>query len=110
MKAEKQFAEVVGLIKEAQGRAFGAVNVELINTYWQVGEYISKRIAQAVWGEKNIEELAQFIESRHPDLKGYSSSRELERMISAGVYERVMMGNEKLPPSVKRERVDISGA
>lgn len=198
MKAEKQFAEVVGLIKEGQGRAYVAINVELINTYWQVGEYISKRIAQAVWGQKTVDELAKYIETKHPDLKGYSRSslyrmrqfyeayreseivasvmrqiqvddnheaiivapvarqlaltdvrstilasiswtnhqiimaraksaeerefyirlssrerysvRELNRQISSGLYERVMIGNEKLPRQVKGQKGGISDA
>jgi hypothetical protein len=50
MKQEKQFAEVVLLIKQARANAYKAVNTELINCYWQVGEYISKRIALAIWG------------------------------------------------------------
>ena len=35
------FAEVVDLIQQARQRAFHAVNTELIDLYWQVGEYIS---------------------------------------------------------------------
>ncbi|HMH21020.1 MAG TPA: PDDEXK nuclease domain-containing protein [Puia sp.] len=74
MKLEKQFLEVVQLIKQAQSNAYKAINVELINCNWQVGEYISNRIAQAAWGNKTVDELALFIEKRHPDLKGYSRS------------------------------------
>ena len=47
MKLENQFTEVVQLIKQARSNAYKAISVELINCYWQVGEYISKRIAQA---------------------------------------------------------------
>jgi predicted nuclease of restriction endonuclease-like (RecB) superfamily len=74
MQPEKEFAEVVGLIRKAQTAAYRSVNAELINNYWQVGEYISQRIALASWGEKTVEELALFIERKHPDLKGYSRS------------------------------------
>lgn len=199
MKQEKQFAEVVLLIKQARANAYKAVNTELINCYWQVGEYISKRIALAIWGDKAIDELANFIESRHPDLKGYNRSglyrmkqfyetyvnnasivapvvrqiqyvdnhsnkfvspvatplqttsirdsiltkiswtnhliifsrartaeerefyirlciqenygkRELDRQISSGVFERVMLGNQQLPSKVKDVGSDILGA
>src|SRR5882724_1583890 len=72
MKLEKHFSEVVQLIKQAQSNAYKAINIELINCNWQVGEYISKRISQAAWGNKTVDELATFIEKRHPDLKGYS--------------------------------------
>jgi predicted nuclease of restriction endonuclease-like (RecB) superfamily len=199
MKEEKQFSEVVQLIKQARTNAYKAVNTELINCYWQVGEYISKRIAQAIWGNKTVDELAKFIESRHPDLKGYNrrglyrmkqfhetyanissivspavtqlqntgnqeniivapparqlqitdirssilteiswtnhliilartrtseerefyirlcinenyGKRELDRQISSGVFERVMLGNQKLPPKMKDSGQDITSA
>lgn len=147
------------------------MNAELVNNYWQIGEYISRRIALAAWGEKTVEELAVFIERKHPDLKGYSRTtlyrmrqfyeayrgseivsppvrqlgstdirgtllagiswtnhliilartktaeerlfyirlssrehygkRELDRQISSGLFERVMMGNQELPRPLK---------
>jgi len=79
MKFEKQFLEVVGLIKQARTDAYIAVNASLINCYWQVGYYISQRIANAGWGEKTVEALAGYIERNHPDLKGYNR-RGLYRM------------------------------
>src|ERR1700677_503011 len=72
MKQETQFLEVVGLIQQSRIKAYQSVNAELINCYWQVGEYISRRIANAVWGDKSIRELAQFIGKNHPVLKGYN--------------------------------------
>ena len=46
---EAGFAEIVGLIAAAQQRAFQAVNSTLIDLYWQVGEYISRKIEAAEW-------------------------------------------------------------
>jgi len=79
MKQETQFLEVVGLIKQARTNAYQSVNGELINCYWQVGQYISQRIANASWGDKSVDELAKFIEKGHPELKGYDR-RGLYRM------------------------------
>ena len=196
MKPETQFLEVIGLIKQARTNAYQSVNAELINCYWQVGEYISQRIANANWGDKSIIELANFIDKNHPDLKGYDrrglyrmkqfydtyknssivtppvtqlqntenqsneivssplrqltniretilsqiswthhliifartkteeerefyirlcirerySKRELDRQISSGTFERVMLGNKQLPPAVKPSPQDISSA
>src|ERR1700722_19082865 len=74
MKQDNQFLEVVGLIKQAKTNAYQSVNAELINCYWQVGEYISRRIANATWGDQSIKDLAKYIEKSHPDLKGYNRS------------------------------------
>jgi hypothetical protein len=79
MKQETQFLEVVGLIQQSRTRAYQSVNAELINCYWQVGEYISRRIANAIWGDKSVDDLAEFIEENYPDLKGYTR-RNLYRM------------------------------
>ncbi|MES1160286.1 MAG: PDDEXK nuclease domain-containing protein, partial [Bacteroidota bacterium] len=199
MKQEQQFTEVVQLIQKARTNAYKAVNTELINCYWQVGEFISQRIANAIWGDKTIDELAKFIERRHPDLKGFSrpnlyrmkqfyetycnilsivspvvrqlqnrdnqslkiaspqtppfqtthirdsiltkiswtnhliilartktaeerefyirlcirenyGKRELDRQISSGIFERVMLGNQQLPAKVRSLGQDLSGA
>lgn len=72
MNLEKQFSEVIGLIKRSQLNAYKAANTELINCYWQVGEYISKRVISTVWGEKSVNQLAEFIGKNHPDLKGFT--------------------------------------
>jgi hypothetical protein len=44
---EASLAEIVGLIAAARQRAFQAVNTTLIDLYWQVGEYISRKIEAA---------------------------------------------------------------
>ena len=41
---EASFAEVLRLIQGARQRAYQAVNSELVALYWQVGEYISRKI------------------------------------------------------------------
>ena len=38
-------------IKQARLRAYQAVNTELVGLYWQIGEYISGKLAAAGWGE-----------------------------------------------------------
>ncbi len=76
---EKQFEDIVKLIQEARFNAIKAVNVELINLYWNVGAYISKKINAAKWGDKTVDELAEFIQANNPELKGFNR-RGLYRM------------------------------
>ena len=69
---EPAFTEVADLIREARGRALQAVNTALIDLYWQVGQYVSRKIAAAEWGEGVVDELARWLAREHPDLKGFS--------------------------------------
>jgi predicted nuclease of restriction endonuclease-like (RecB) superfamily len=70
---EASFAEVVGLIEQARHRAYQAVNTELIGLYWQIGEYISGKLAAAEWGEGVVDRLAQHLAHTVPGLRGFSA-------------------------------------
>lgn len=66
------FDEVVRLIDAARTRAVATVNTTLIELYWQIGEYISRKIESADWGEGVVEQLAAHIAREHPGLRGYT--------------------------------------
>lgn len=76
---ERAFAEVVEMIQAARGRALAAVNTALVDLYWKVGEYISRKIESAAWGEGVVEELARYIQRRQPNIRGFTR-RNLFRM------------------------------
>ncbi|MDQ3111398.1 MAG: DUF1016 N-terminal domain-containing protein, partial [Bacteroidota bacterium] len=67
----KQFTEILNLAQQARNSAYKSVNVELINLYWQVGEYISCKVESAEWGMNVVDKLAEFMEKKSPDLKGF---------------------------------------
>lgn len=67
-----QFAEIVSFIQQARTNAIKAVNTELIDLYWKIGEYISIKIDASEWGDSVVSELANFIAGHHPELKGFS--------------------------------------
>ena len=73
------FREIIGLIAAARRRAFQAVNTELIDLYWRVGEFISRKLESAAWGEGVVDELARYIACQQPDIKGFTR-RNLFRM------------------------------
>lgn len=56
-----------------------AVNAELIQTYWNVGEYLSALCANFIFGDKVIDEVATYIEQANPGVKGFNR-RGLYRM------------------------------
>ncbi len=164
---DNRFTDIIQLIKQSRTNAIKAVNAELIGLYWKIGEYISKKIEQSVWGDSVVTELATFIQTQEPEIKGFSdkniwrmkqfyetykdfpklsplvreiswtnnllvfsrcktieemefylkyvkqenySKRELDRQISASLFERTMIGNSKLSPVVRESNKDISNS
>ena len=73
VRHEPAFREIIGLIAAARRRAFQAVNTELIDLYWRVGEYIRRRIDSAGWGKSTVLELADFIRRHEPGVRGFSA-------------------------------------
>jgi predicted nuclease of restriction endonuclease-like (RecB) superfamily len=72
LDTEARFAEVLALIEAARQRAYQAVNTELVDLYWQLGEYLSQRIESAEWGVGVVDELAATIARRYPGMRGYT--------------------------------------
>src|SRR4051794_9539668 len=66
LDGEARFADVVALIEAARSRAYQAVNAELVTLYWQLGEHISRKIANAEWGDGVVDELAATLARRYP--------------------------------------------
>jgi hypothetical protein len=75
----KQFDEVVNIIHKARFNAIKSVNTELVKLYWSIGEYISGKIASAEWGDAVVDQLADYIQTNHPEFKGFNR-RGLYRM------------------------------
>ncbi len=164
---DNRFTDIIQLIKQSRTNAIRAVNAELINLYWNIGEYISKKIELSEWGDSVVTELAHFIQTQEPEIKGFSdkniwrmkqfyetykdfpklsplvreiswtnnllifsrcktieemefylklvkqenySKRELDRQISASFFERTMIGNSKLSPTVRESHNELSNA
>jgi predicted nuclease of restriction endonuclease-like (RecB) superfamily len=69
---DNRFTDIIQLIKQSRTNAIKAVNAELINLYWNIGEFISKKIEQSEWGDSVVTELANFIQTYEPEIKGFS--------------------------------------
>jgi hypothetical protein len=72
VKNDTRFAEVVALIESARNCAYRAVNTELVSLDWQLGEYISRKIANAEWGDVVVDELASSLARRFPGIRGFT--------------------------------------
>ena len=89
-----EFDEILALIEAARNRAYQAVNTELVSLYWQLGEYISEKIASAEWGEGVVDDLAATIASAFPGVRGFTR-RNLFRMRQ---FYDAYRGQEKVSP------------
>jgi predicted nuclease of restriction endonuclease-like (RecB) superfamily len=164
---DNRFTDIIQLIRQSRANAIKAVNIELINLYWNVGEYISRRIQLAEWGQSVVKELAEHIQRNEPDIKGFSdknlwrmkqfyeaykdfpklstllreiswshnlaifsrcktaeerqfyiqlskqenySFRELDRQISASLFERTIIGNTQLSTVLRETNFDITNS
>lgn len=75
----KDYVHWLGEIKErirsSQQKAALAVNRELLDLYWFIGEALATK--QTEWGDKFVENLARDLKVEFPDMKGFSK-RNLE--------------------------------
>jgi predicted nuclease of restriction endonuclease-like (RecB) superfamily len=92
--ASLRFNEVLKLIEAARSRAYRAVNTELVSLYWQLGEYISKKLEIAEWGDAVVDELAEAIAREYPGIRGYTR-RNLFRMRQ---FFEAYRGNKRVSP------------
>jgi predicted nuclease of restriction endonuclease-like (RecB) superfamily len=70
---EADFDVVLGLIASARARAVAAVNTTLIDLYWNIGQYISRKTSEEGWGKGTVRVLAATIQKRFPGASGYSA-------------------------------------
>ena len=73
IKVENQFKEIKDLIRKAKEKTLHLVNTELIDLYWNIGNYISKSIDTSEWVNSVVNKLAKYLKSTEPDMKGFSS-------------------------------------
>ncbi len=69
---DNRFTDIVQIIKQSRNNTIKSVNAELINLYWKIGEYISKKIENSEWGDSVVSELAKYIQQNESEIKGFS--------------------------------------
>ncbi|SEA48955.1 Protein of unknown function [Arachidicoccus rhizosphaerae] len=69
---DNRFTEIIDLIQQARIKAVRSVNAELINLYWNVGEYIFNKVENKEWGVSVVSDLAQYIQRNEPGIKGFT--------------------------------------
>jgi predicted nuclease of restriction endonuclease-like (RecB) superfamily len=98
LSEEQDFAEVLEMIQVTRRRTLDAVNTALVDLYWRIGEYISRKLETSAWGESVVESLAAYIARRHPGLKGFTRANLFRMRQFYDTYRE----NEKVAPLVRQ--------
>src|SRR3989338_1035630 len=98
LSPQDDFNEITQLIHAARQRAVQAVNTALIELYLQVGQFISRKIEQAEWGDGVVAQLAEHLARTQPGLRGFTS-RNLFRMRQ---FYEAYQGDEIVSPLVRQ--------
>ena len=93
---DNSFDEIKGMIDQACNNALQSINIHLIQLYWNIGAFISDKLAVSQWGEKTIEQLADYLHRFGPDYTGFNR-RNLYRMRQ---FYEAYAGNEIVSPLV----------
>ena len=72
--------KILDVIKRHRENAYRKVNEELVTMYFEIGKYLSEKVASEKWGAKVIENIAEEISKTNPTLKGFDK-RGLYRMM-----------------------------
>jgi len=91
------FDEVILIIENARKNAFRAANRELINMYWDIGKYVSRRVSENGWGKSIVKDFSNFIQGHYVGIKGFSPQN-IWRMKQ---FYEIYFENEKLSPLVR---------
>ena len=76
----QEFAYVESIIVAHTNTAIAKLNAEALQTYWEVGEYISSHLKESMWGDHVVSELADYLKRMNPKRRGYSK-RNLYNMV-----------------------------
>ena len=68
------------VIKRHRENAYRKVNEELVTMYFEIGKYLSEKVASEKWGAKVINNIAEEIKRANPTFKGFDR-RGLYRMM-----------------------------
>lgn len=66
--------EIKDRIRQAQYRALRAVNTELVNLYWELGQSIHRKQDTLGWGKSVVETLARDLQFEFPGQNGFSAA------------------------------------
>lgn len=91
-------SEILSVITTHRENAYRKINEELVTMYWEIGKYLSEKVASEKWGAGVIDEIAKEIRKANPTLKGFNR-RGLYRMMQ---FYETYKENEIVSPLVSQ--------
>lgn len=91
------FDNIIAIIEKSKVRAIKAVNREMIDMYWQIGQYLSEKTETDGWGKNVVQSFADYLKKAYPSASGFSAQN-LWRMKQ---FFETYRDNEKLSPLVR---------
>ena len=91
------FDNIIAIIEKSKMRAIRAVNAEMIEMYWQIGQYLSEKSNNDGWGKNTVQDFADYLKRTYPSASGFSAQN-LWRMKQ---FYETYHENEKLSPLVR---------
>lgn len=89
---------ILDVIKKHRENAYRKINEELVTMYWEIGKFLSERVASESWGAKVIDNIAKEINRRNPTLKGFDRASLYRIMQFYDTYKE----NEIVAPLVRQ--------
>ena len=96
MEKELEFKEIINIIQNHRQNAYRKINEELVMMYYEIGQYLSKKVNAGEYGEGVISKIASKIKEQYPTLNGFSK-RNLYQMIQ---FYKIYKDNQKVRPLV----------
>lgn len=92
MEKELEFKEIINIIQNHRKNAYRKINEELVMMYYEIGQYLSKKVNDGEYGEGVISKIANKINEQYPTLNGFSK-RGLYQMIQ---FYEIYKNNQKV--------------
>ena len=92
MEKEFEFKEIINIIQNHRQNAYRKINEELVMMYYEIGQYLSKKVNAGEYGEGVISKIANEIKDQYPTLNGFSK-RNLYLMIQ---FYEIYKDNQKV--------------
>ena len=92
MEKELEFKEIISIIQNHRQNAYRKINEELVMMYYEIGQYLSKKVNAGEYGEGVISKIANEIKEQYPTLNGFSK-RNLYLMIQ---FYEIYKDNQKV--------------